>query len=377
MINRALVGSDQRAELAQQHPADGAQLPLPLEHSGESCEVRLKPILLTIALDRFAQIGNHRIDVVFELGHFAARLDLDGTRQVTLGDRRGYVRDGTNLAGEVRSKKVNVAGEVPPGTGGAGDVCLSTETAFDTDLTRDVRHLIGKSRESIRHIVDCVGKGGDLALRLHGQTLIEIAVGHRGHHLDDPADLFGQVVSHEIDVVSEIFPGTAHACDLCLASELTLGADLVRHPTDLAGKRVELIDHGIDRILQLQELAFDVDRDLAIEVTARHGGRDLGDVTDLRSEVAAHRIDGVGQILPGSGHPRNERLNPEPALGADLARYAGHLGGETIELIDHRVDGVLQGKNFALHIDGDLAREISLRDGGRDLGDVSDLAGQV
>src|SRR5712664_1946733 len=129
MVDGALMGSDQRTEFAQQHLADGARVPLSLEHSGEFREVRLEPILLTIALGRFAQIGNHRIDVVFQLGHFAARLDLDGPREVTLCDRRGDLRDRTNLAGEVRSKKVDVAGEVLPGTGSAWNVSASTETA--------------------------------------------------------------------------------------------------------------------------------------------------------------------------------------------------------------------------------------------------------
>src|SRR5258708_33875923 len=147
MIKRAVVDAVQRSELAQQHPAYRAEVPLPLKHSGEFREVRLEPILLTIALGRFAQIGNHRIDVVFQLGHFAARVDLDGTREVTLSHRRGHLRDRTNLAGEVCSKKVDVAGEVLPGTGSAGNVCLSTETAFDTDLTGDVRYLVSKSRE--------------------------------------------------------------------------------------------------------------------------------------------------------------------------------------------------------------------------------------
>src|SRR5260370_32282600 len=158
MVNRALVGADQRTELAQEHLAASAQIPPPLKHSGESGEVRLEPILLTIALGRFAQIGNHRIDVVFQIGHFAARLDLDGTREVTLSHRRGHLRDRTNLAGEVCSKKVDVAGEVLPGTGSAGNVCLSTETAFDTDLTGDVRYLPGTCCRALGQV--CSGGRG-------------------------------------------------------------------------------------------------------------------------------------------------------------------------------------------------------------------------
>ena len=75
--------------------------------------------------------------------------------------------------------------------------------------------------------------------------------------------------------------------------------------------------------------------------------------------------------------PRTLRLAAELALGADFARHARDLAGEGIQLIDHRVDGVLQLEDFALHVDGDLAVEVAARDGGRDFGDVAHLRRQV
>src|SRR5712671_6089816 len=377
MINRAVVGAGQRTELTQQHAADSAEVPLPLKHSGEFRKVRLEPILLTIALGRFAQIGNHRIDVVFQISHFAACLDLDGTREVTLGHRCCYLRDRSNLAGEVRSKQVDVSSQVPPGAGCAWDVCLSTETAFDADFTRDVRHLISKRREGIGHIVDGVGKGGDFALRLHGEALVKITIGHRGHHLDDPADLVGQVGGHEIDVVGEVLPGAGDAGHHGLAAELAFGAHLARYPADLAGKRIELVDHGVDGILQLEDLALDVHRDLAVEVAACHGGGDLRDVTDLCREVAAHGVDRVGQVLPCPGYARNDRLHAKPALCADLAGHAGDLGEEGAKLLDHRVDGFLELQDLATDVDSDFLREIAISDSDRHFGNVANLARQV
>ena len=41
------------------------------------------------------------------------------------------------------------------------------------------------------------------------------------------------------------------------------------------------------------------------------------------------------------------------------------------------VDGVLQLEDLALHVDGDLLRQVAARHGGGHLGDVADLAGQV
>ena len=47
------------------------------------------------------------------------------------------------------------------------------------------------------------------------------------------------------------------------------------------------------------------------------------------------------------------------------------------QLIDHRVDGVLQLQDLAADVDGDLLRQVAVGDGDRDLGDVAHLRGQV
>ena len=52
--------------------------------------------------------------------------------------------------------------------------------------------------------------------------------------------------------------------------------------------------------------------------------------------------------------PLHVGLPAELAFGADFAGHAGHFGGERAQLIDHRVDGVLEFEDFASDIDGDL-----------------------
>ena len=47
--------------------------------------------------------------------------------------------------------------------------------------------------------------------------------------------------------------------------------------------------------------------------------------------------------------------------------------GEGVELVHHGVDGVLQLEDFALHVHGDLARQVAARHRGGDFGDVADL----
>src|ERR1700704_5284105 len=41
-----------------------------------------------------------------------------------------------------------------------------------------------------------------------------------------------------------------------------------------------------------------------------------------------------------------------------------HLRGEGVELVDHRVDRVLQLEDLALHVDADLARQVAPGHGG-------------
>ena len=45
--------------------------------------------------------------------------------------------------------------------------------------------------------------------------------------------------------------------------------------------------------------------------------------------------------------PLHLGLAAELALGADLAGDARHLGGEGVQLVDHRVDGVLELEDLA------------------------------
>ena len=109
----------------------------------------------------------------------------------------------------------------------------------------------------------------------------------------------------------------------------------------------------------------------------RDRGRDFRDVAHLRGQVAGHRIHRIGQILPRAGDALHFRLAAELSFRADFARHARHFRRERAELIDHRVDGVLQLQNFAFHIDGDLLGKIAVRDRRGDFRDVSHLTGQV
>src|SRR5262249_8067274 len=152
------------------------------------------------------------------------------------------------------------------------------------------------------------------------------------------------------DVVGEALPGAVNAGHHRLAAELAFRADFARHAGDFRRERVELVDHRVDGVLQLQNFSGDVYRDLAPQVAARDGGRDLRDVPDLRREIRREQVDVVREVLPRTGHAGHLRLTAQPSLSADLPRHAGDFAGEGVQLIDHRVDGLLQLQNFAARV---------------------------
>ena len=98
----------------------------------------------------------------------------------------------------------------------------------------------------------------------------------------------------------QVAPDAGDVLDLGLDAELALGADLAGDARDLAGERRELVDHRVDRLLQLRDLALGVDGDLLREVALRDRGRDLGDRAHLAVRLSAEQVDVVGQAAPGA-----------------------------------------------------------------------------
>ena len=214
------------------------------------------------------------------------------------------------------------------------------------------------------HLVELVLEHGDLAARLDPDLPRQVSLGHRRGDVGDRPDLVGQVGRELVDVVGEVLPDAGDLRGLGLAAELALDADLARHAGHLGGEAVELIDHRVDGVLQLQELALDVGGDLLAQVAVGHRGRHLGDVAHLPGQVAGHQVDVVGQVLPDAADlDRHRRRLTELALGADLAHDAGHLGDEAVELVDHRVDGVLELEHLPVDVAGDLLAQVAVGDG--------------
>src|SRR5439155_1434579 len=148
-----------------------------------------------------------------------------------------------------------------------------------------------------------------------GDLLREVAVCDRGRDVGDVAYLVREVAGERIDVVRQLLPHAAHPGDVGLPAELALRTHFLGDARDLGGERAELVDHRVDGVLHLGDLAPDVDRDLLGEVAVRDCGGDLRDVPDLRRQVRGERVDVVGQVLPDARNALHARLAAELAVG--------------------------------------------------------------
>ena len=229
---------------------------------------------------------------------------------------------------------------------------------FGTDLLRDARDLGGEAVELIDHRVDGVLDLEHLALRVDGDLLREVAARDGGRHLGDVADLRGQVVGQQVDVVGQVAPDAGGLGHLGLAAQLAVGTDLLRDARDLGRERRQLIDHAVDGRADAQELALDLlaldlERHLLGEVALGDGADDARDLGGRLHQVADERVDRSDAGGPAAVHLAQRDALGHPALAADDPLDANHLAGQRLVEPHHRVE---LSRDGAHHLGVDPAR---------------------
>ncbi len=323
------------------------------------------------------QLIDHRVDGVLQFQNFALDVHRDFARKIAVRHRRGHFRDVADLGRKIAGHRVDAVGQILPDAADALHLRLAAQLSFGADLARHARDFRTEAVELIDHRVDGVLQLKNFAARIHRDLGRKIASGDGGGHAGDIAHLVGQVAGHRVHALREIFPRAGDALNLRLPAQFAVRADLARHARNFRSERAELIDHRVDGVLELENFAAHRDRDLARKIAVGHRGRDFRDVADLAGEIARHGIHAVGEIFPGSGNATHIGLTAENTFRTHLARHARHFRSECVQLIDHRVDGVLELKNFAAHIHRDLAGKVAIGDRRGDFGDVSDLRREI
>ncbi len=108
----------------------------------------------------------------------------------------------------------------------------------------------------------------------------------------------------------------------------------------------------------------------------------MGDVAHLVGEIAGHRVDVFGEVLPRPRNALDLRLTAELSFGADFSSDARHLVGERRQLIDHGVDrrpdaAELALDRLAFHFQGHLLRQVAVGHGHDHARDLVGGANQV
>ncbi len=315
--------------------------------------------------------------VFFSSENFAPDINRDLPRQVTLRDGGGDLRDVADLRRKVRGHRVHGFRQVLPDTGDTFYIGLSAEFSFGADFSRHARDFARERIELVDHRIERVFQFENLSPCIDRDFGGKVAAGDSGRYLGDVADLRREVSGHEVDRVGQILPDAAHTSNIRLAAEFTFGPDFARDAGYFAGESVELVDHRVDGVLELENFALRVDGDLCRKVAAGDRRCDLGDVADLRREVSGHEVDRIREVLPNAADAFYHRLTAEFALGTHFSRHARHFGAEGTELIHHGVDGQFQVENLAAHIDCDLSGKVAVRHCRGDLRDVPHLRGEV
>ena len=280
------------------------------------------------------------------------------------------------MAGQVVGHEVHVVGQVLP-RAGAGNLGLAAELAFGADFARHARHFARKRVQLVHHRVDRVLQLEDFALHVHRDLARQIAAGDRRRHFGDVADLSCQISRHRVHRVGQIFPRAGHAWHVGLPAQPALAAHFACHARHFAGEPVQLVHHGVESFLELQNFSAHVHGNFSRKVPARNSRGHFGNISDLSSEVAGHEVHVVRQVFPRPRDSGHLSLAAELALRAHFARHARYFARERVELVHHGVDRVFEFENFSLHVHRNFARQIAAGHGCGDFSDVAHLRREV
>src|SRR6185503_17519345 len=137
-------------------------------------------------------------------------------------------------------------------------------------------------------------------------------------------------------------PRTRGARHFGLSAELSFDTYFAGDGGHLVGEGTKRVGHGVNGFGQGGDFAFGFENEFLREVAVGDGGHNLDDTAHLLRQVTGHEIHVIGEILPRTGHTFHIRLTAELSFGAYFFGNAGNFGGERVQLIDERVDRVLQ-----------------------------------
>ncbi|KAH3673385.1 hypothetical protein WICPIJ_009837 [Wickerhamomyces pijperi] len=104
---------------------------------------------------------------------------------------------------------------------------------------------------------------------------------------------------------------------------------------------------------------------------------DLGEGSDLGSQIGSHQVDIGDNFLPQTINVTDLSLNTQLTFNTDILSNSGNFTDEQLQRVHHLVDCQFQIKNLTLSLDMNLLGEVTISNSLGDVGDRSNLVGQV
>ncbi len=147
-------------------------------------------------------------------------------------------------------------------------VGLAAELALGTHFLGDARHLRREGVRACPTMVLMVFLSSRISPLASTVIFCERSpLRDRRRDLGDVAHLGGEVRRQHVHVVGQVLPGArSRRLHVGLTAELALGTYFLRDARHLRREGAQLIHHDVDGVLELQDLAARVDRDLLGEV---------------------------------------------------------------------------------------------------------------
>ena len=310
--------------------------------------------------------------VAFSSSDLALRVDGDLLREVALRDRGRHVGD-RRAPGSVRlfASRFTLSVQAAPGAGDAFDRRPGRRgLPFGADLARDARHLGGEASESWSTIVLIVELRAGRSRPSSRSVIfcVEVAARDGRRHLGDrcaPGRSGCRPSGSRSRSGPRQVPETPSTCGL--AAELALGADLAGDARHLGRER-----RSWSTIVLIVLFSSSTSPRASTVIFFERSpfgdrGRHLGDVPHLVGEVVRERVHALGQVRARC----RRRLRPGPGRRAcpsvptsratRVTSAANEESWSTIVLIVS-----LSSRISPLDVDGDLLREVAVRDRGRD-----------
>src|SRR5205807_9279563 len=132
--------------------------------------------------------------------------------------------DVAHLAGSAPSHRVDRVSKGLPGACHSRTVRVATQPYLCTNFTGHARHFAGEPIQLIYHRVESFLELQDFAADIYCDLPRKVATRNRSCDFCNVSHLTRQVAGHEVHVIGEIFPSTAHTGHLRLPTKLTVGA---------------------------------------------------------------------------------------------------------------------------------------------------------